>query len=123
MIEPVLDVLRKDWSNDVTMNIQEQRVPYRPQRKHPQRIQRNHESRHSRSMQYGPHISRRSNKAAAMDRDATRRRGDKHATTAMQHESHSSRRRVKRNHKQKRGGSLKQRLIGIIKTVFTFFKR
>ena len=121
VIEPVLNILEINWSNDDAMKIQEQRVPYRPRRKH-QHIQRDHESRHSRSMQYDSHKSRRSNKAVTMDRDKTRRRRDKRAKTARQRNSYSNRRRVEHNHNWKRGGSLMQRLIGIIKTVFNFFK-
>ena len=121
VIEPVLDTLKMNWSNDVTINIQEQSLRDQPRTKNRQRNQRNHQSRHSPSLHYNPHMSRRSNKAVAMDRDAARRRGDKCAKSARQRESHSSRRRAEHNHRRKRGGSLKHRLIGIIKAVFVFF--
>lgn len=123
VIEPILDTLKMNRSNDVTIKIQDKRVPDRPRRKHQQRNQRDHQSRHSPSLQYDPHISRRSNKAVAIDRNATRRRGDKRARTASQRESHSSRRRAEHKHQRKRGGSLKHRLIGIMKAVFMFFKQ
>ena len=123
VIEPVLDTLKMNWSNDVTIKIQEQSLHDQPRRKHRRRNQRDHQIRHSPSLHYNPHIPRRSNKTVAMDRDATRRRRDERARTARQRESYSSRRRVEHSHQRKRGGSLKHRLVGIIKAVFVFFTK
>ena len=121
--QPGLNPLKMNCPDDITMEIQEQGVHYRPRRKHQRRKQRDHQSRYSRSLQYDQYKSRRSKDAVAMDRDATRRREGKRARTAKQRESHSSRRRVGHNQERKRSGSFKQRLIGIIKTVFIFFKQ
>ena len=120
--QPVLNPLKMNCPDDITMEIQEQGVPYRPRRKHQRRKRPDHQSHHSRSLQYDLYRSRRSKDAVAMNRDATRIREGKRAKTAKKRESHSSRRRVGHNQERKRGGSLKQRLIGIIKTVFIFFK-
>ena len=121
--KPVFDASIMNWSNDVSAAIQEEAVPHRPRRTHQRHNQQDHQSRRSRSLQYDPRASRRSNKGVAMNREATRRRVKRRAKTARQRESHSSRARVEHNQERKRRGSLKQRLIGIIKTVFIIFRQ
>ncbi len=120
--QPVLDASIVNWSNEVSVETQEEGVPHRPRRRHQRRNQRDHQSRRSRSSQYDPRASRRSNKGVAMDKEATHRRGKGRSKTARQRESHSSRARVEHNQERKRRGSFKQRLIGIIKTIFIIFK-
>ena len=120
---PVLDASAVDCSKDIPRGSQEPRVPDRPRRKHRWRDHLGHQNRHSRPLQHDPRASGRSNKGggSTIDRAVTEKRGKRPAKTPEQRKSQSSRPRVVHDRGRKRQGSLKQRLIGIIKVVLAAF--
>ncbi len=120
---PVLDASAVDYSEDISGESQEPRVPDRPRRKHRRHDRWGHQSRHSRPLQHDRRAPGRSNKGGdfIIDRAVTTKRGKRPSKTPGQRKSQSSRPRVMHNRGQKRRSSLKQRLIGIIKVVLAAF--
>ena len=120
---PVLDALAVDHSKCVLRESQEPRVPDRPRRKHRRRDYCGHQSHHSRPLHYDPRASGRSNKGGGptIDRAITKKRGKRPAKTPEKRKSQASRSRIMYDRRRKRRGSLKQRLVGIIKVVLAAF--
>ncbi|KAL9606789.1 MAG: hypothetical protein Q9179_000079 [Wetmoreana sp. 5 TL-2023] len=113
--QPFLDASPVDCSEDVSKERLEPQVSGRPRRKRRQRDYQHH------SLQHNLRASGRSNKGgnSILDKAVTKKRRKRPAWTPEQR-SRSGRPRVMHN-RRKRRSSIKQRLAGIIKLVFTAF--